>query len=87
MKLTVFLLLTCLMAISAESYSQSQRLNLKMGKARIVDIFSAIEEQSEYYFFYKNDEISGINRVDAAFENATIDKIMSSLLENSGLSY
>jgi len=87
MKLTIFFLLAGFLAISAESYSQSQHLNLKMKDAQIVDVLNAIEEQSEFYFFYKNDEITGLKTVDVQFEDATIDKILLQILNNTGLSY
>ncbi len=87
MKLTVLFLLTGLLAISAESYSQAQRLNLNMKDAQIVDVFSALEQQSGFYFFYKNDELNVNEKVDAQFQDATIDHILSRLLQGKGLSY
>jgi TonB-linked SusC/RagA family outer membrane protein len=87
MKLTVFFLLTGLLAISAESYSQAQRLNLNMKNAQIIDVFNAIEQQSEFYFFYKNDELNVKEKVDVQFQDATIDHIISRLLQGKGLTY
>jgi len=87
MKLTAFFLMIGIIAYSSESYSQSQRLNLDMKNAQIVDVLNAIEQQSEFYFFFKNDEISGIQKVDAQFQDETIDQILSQLLKNTGLSY
>lgn len=87
MKLTVFFVLTGLLAISAESYSQVQRLNLNMRDAQIVDVFNAIEQQSGFYFFYKNDELNVSEKVDAQFQDATIDHILSRLLQGKRLSY
>jgi len=87
MKLTAFFLLTGLLAISAESYSQTQRLNLNMKDAQIIDVFNAIEQQSGFYFFYKNDEINGTAKVNAQFQDATIDNILSRILNNTGLNY
>ena len=87
MKLTVLFLLTGLLAISAESYSQAQRLNLNMKDAQIIDVFSALEQQSGFYFFYKNDELNVNEKEDAQFQDATIDHILSRLLQGKGLSY
>lgn len=87
MKLTIFFLLPAFLAISAEGYSQSQRLSIKMKDARIVDILTSIEEQSEFYFFYKNDEVAGLTKANVQFEDATIDKVLSEVLENTGLGY
>ncbi len=87
MKLTVFFMLLGFMAVSAESYSQAQRLNLKMQDAPIVDVLYGIEQQSEFYFFFKNNEIEEIEKVDIDFQNATIDNILSQILDNTGLSY
>ncbi|MGV8134107.1 MAG: TonB-dependent receptor [Mangrovibacterium sp.] len=87
MKLTICLLLMGFLAISAESYSQVQRLNLKMKDANIVDVLSAIEQQSGFYFFYKNDEINNIKNIDAHFQDETIEKILSVILKDTGLKY
>lgn len=87
MKLIVFFLLSGLLAISAESYSQAQRINLNMKDAQIIDVFNAIEQQSEFYFFYKNDELNVNEKVDVQFQDATIDHIMSRLLQGKALSY
>ena len=87
MKLTVLFLLTGLLAICAESYSQAQRINLNMKDAQIVDVFNALEQQSGFYFFYKNDELNVKEKVDAQFQDATIDHILSRLLQGKGLSY
>ncbi|MCW0483936.1 TonB-dependent receptor [Gaoshiqia sediminis] len=87
MKLTIIFLMIGIVAFSSESYSQSQRLNLDMKNAQIVDVLNAIEQQSEFYFFFKNDEISGVQKVNAQFQNETIDKILSQILNNTGLSY
>lgn len=87
MKLTLFFMLTALIAISAESYSQTQRLNLNMKGAQLVDVLNEIEQQSSFYFFFKNEEISQIKKVDAQFHEATVDNILSNLLENTGLHF
>lgn len=87
MKLTVFFFLIGLISVCAKSYSQQTQLNLDMDNVPIMDLLNAIEQQSEYYFFFKNDEISKIERVDAHFQQATIDKILSQVLRNTGLNY
>ncbi len=87
MKLTILFFLLGLVSVCAESYSQQTRLNLDLNDVPIMDLLNAIEQQSEFYFFFKNDEISGINKVNAHFQKATIDNVLSQVLKDTGLSY
>ena len=52
MKLTVFLMAFALFSSATGVYSQNTRLTLKMENKRISEVFDAIEQQSEFYFFY-----------------------------------
>ena len=57
MKLTVILLFVSLMAMSASSYSQNTKLNLSAKNSSLIDIFRQIEDQSEFYFYFKKEDV------------------------------
>ncbi len=87
MKLTIFFFLIGLLTVSAESYSQQAKLNLNMRDAQIIDVLNAIERQSEFYFFFKNDEINEAEKINAQFHEASIDNILIQVLKNTDLKY
>ena len=61
MKLTLLLLMTFLLQISATAYSQATKFDMQMENTTIKEIFKAIEDQSEFRFFY-SDDLSFINK-------------------------
>lgn len=87
MKLTIFFVLMGLLSVSAATYSQSTKLNLKVDNASITDFFSKVEEVSDYYFFFKNDAVNIDKRVSLDIKNQTIDKILDMVLSNTELKY
>ena len=58
MKLTFFILTISFLSVNAASYSQSTKLNLKLTNQTLSDVFEEIERQSDFYFLFKNDEIT-----------------------------
>jgi hypothetical protein len=61
MKLTTFFFLISILSVAARGYSQYTRLDLSLQDASIQEFFQEIEEQSEFNFFYKDDQIN-VNR-------------------------
>lgn len=53
----------------------------------IIDVFTQIEEQSEFVFIYKNETINLDKKVDVKIEGATVDKILEYVLQNSGVKF
>ncbi len=86
MKLTTFLVLLFVIDASA-SFSQSTKISVKVENGTLSEIFSKIEEQSEYRFFYQNEQIrdSGRKTVDATDKNVL--DVMNELLMETGLSF
>ncbi len=87
MKLTIFFVLVCLMSVSAASYSQNTRLNLKVENASITDFFTKIEDVSKFYFFFKNDAIDLSKKVTLDVKDQTIDRILDMVLNGTDLKY
>ncbi|HKJ41561.1 MAG TPA: TonB-dependent receptor [Sunxiuqinia sp.] len=87
MKLTIFLMVVFALSASANSYSQTTKLNLKVKNGTLVDVLQQIEEQSEYYFYYNNDEINGLNNVTINTEGKSIQEVLGDLLSNTDLEY
>lgn len=87
MRLIVFLFFVSLIHVSASVYSQKTRLSIKVKDATLQQAFNAIQEQSEFDFFYKNEQIPADTRVTVDYENEKIEVILNNILDGTGLSY
>jgi iron complex outermembrane receptor protein len=87
MKLTSFLMLVFALSVSASGYSQSTKLNLNVKNGTLVDALKQIEDQSEFYFYYNNDEISSLQDVSISTENKQIQDVLDELLAETDLEY
>jgi len=50
MRLTFFLMIGWILTVSANSYSQDTRLDIKLKNGNIVDLIAQVEEKSEFVF-------------------------------------
>ncbi len=87
MKLTTILILTSLLTVHASVYSQTTKLNLKLESVTLESIFEKIEDMSEFYFFYKNDEVNLADGVNIDVESQTIEQILDVVLAGTDLNY
>ncbi|MDR3217696.1 MAG: TonB-dependent receptor [Dysgonamonadaceae bacterium] len=88
MKITVLLLFLGIGNVFSKSYSQSALLSLKMDKQPIEEVFDAIENMSEYVFFFSDEIKSDIKKkVSVSAKSTTLDKILDDLFEETELSY
>ncbi|OFX28789.1 MAG: SusC/RagA family TonB-linked outer membrane protein [Bacteroidetes bacterium GWF2_42_66] len=87
MKLTCFLILVFVLVTSAASFSQSGKLNLSLKNGTLVDALKQIEDQSEYYFYYNNDEIKSVTNVSIQIDNRSVEDVLNELLSGTGLEY
>jgi TonB-linked SusC/RagA family outer membrane protein len=87
MRLSSLLILLAVFSSTASVYSQSTKLTLKMENARIAEVFDAIEQQSEFYFFYNRDYFNDERVVSVDFSNKKIDEILQELFEKENVEY
>ena len=87
MKLTTFFFLISILSVAARGYSQHVRLNLSLQNASIQELFQEIEKQSEFNFFYKDDQIDVNKMVSIEADNSLIGEVLNEVFENSGVSY
>ncbi|MCX6236667.1 MAG: TonB-dependent receptor [Bacteroidia bacterium] len=87
MKLTVILLFGSLVAMSASTYSQNTRLNLSAHNSSLIDIFRQIEDQSEFYFYFKKEEVKSKESVSIEIKDALVTDILDQALAKTGLEY
>jgi TonB-dependent SusC/RagA subfamily outer membrane receptor len=88
MRLAVLFLLTGIGAGYAEAtYSQSTQLSLIINNKSIKDVFTEIENNSEYVFFYYDNALDVNRRVSINVKNQTVDKILDKLFEATDNTY
>ena len=88
MKLTSFLLLSFVISVSASvGYSQSTKLNFHVENVSFKDVLIQIENQSEFYFYYNNDDISKLKDVSIEVNGMKIEDVLNRLLTGTNLEY
>ncbi|WP_299577972.1 TonB-dependent receptor [uncultured Sunxiuqinia sp.] len=87
MKLAVILLLVSMLQVTASVYSQNSKLSVKVRNQSIVDVLKSIEEQSDFHFFYKNEQIDVDRKVSITVENKTVEEILETIFEDTGIEY
>jgi TonB-linked SusC/RagA family outer membrane protein len=87
MRLIVFLFFVSLMHVSASVYSQKTVLTLKVENATLQQVFKTIQQQSEFDFFYKDEQIPANARVSMEFEKEPVEVILGKILNETGLTY
>ena len=83
----IFLILGINASLANDTYSQSTTLSLKANNKTVQEIFSEIEKQSEYVFFYY-DGVLDINRkVKLDITDQTVEVILKQLFEGTDNTY
>ncbi len=88
MKLTLALTFLGILHICAsESYAQNARITLNMQNAKIEEVFAAIEKQSDFEFFYNNNQIDQNQHVSVNVEAVKISDVLNTILAGKDLDY
>ncbi len=87
MRLNLFLLLISVFPVAAGVNAQNAKLNLKMTKATIAEVFDAIEQKSDVYFFYNKEEVDDTQLVDVEFKNKTLEEVLDYFEKNLSVNY
>src|SRR5690606_27812933 len=65
----------------------AQGINLQMRKARLSEVFAAIEKQSDYTFFYNDQLLEPTRMIDLNVSNGSVDEALRAALSNYALTY
>jgi TonB-dependent starch-binding outer membrane protein SusC len=87
MKLT--LLITCLTAfqLSATVYSQNSKITLNSKQGNFGEIIAAIEEQSDYKIFFKNEQVDLNRNVTVSSLNESISELLKEALLGTNMGF
>jgi TonB-linked SusC/RagA family outer membrane protein len=87
MKLTTLFIFLLVFHVSASSYSQTAKFNLKLTEKTVKDVLIEIEAQSQFHFLY-NDEFTDLGRiVTVNTEDAKVEEILDQVFANSSITY
>ena len=74
-------------AIAVESYSQTATVSIKAEQIMLTELFSLIEKQSEFLFFYVDADVKDIRITDVNVKNKKIEDILLHVLKGTDLAY
>lgn len=81
MKFTVLLLLIPLLHASATGRAQ-EKFTLDLSRVEVSRVFSNIQKESDYRFFYLREDIKKLGKIDVHVTDATLPEIMNHVLGN-----
>ena len=88
MRLSVVLCMLSLFCASAKTgYSQVAEISLNLHNVTISEALEEIKHQSEYSFWYKNDEINLNEKISVKANKQSINQVLHGILGKQGLSY
>jgi len=87
MRLTLFCFLLAVFGVQASSYSQNTRFNFKYKNTSIKQILDDIKNQSDFEFFYSNDDFDTSTKVDLKISNATVEEVLQKIVDPNSLKY
>ena len=80
MKLCFILTFIGIMHLSAATYSQDTRLDLKVKNASLESVMNNIRAQSEYSFFFDDVAVKKISNITLNLQGATLEEVLTTCL-------
>ncbi len=87
MRITFLLFFVGLMHVHALSYAQETQLTIRENNIELGTLFSKIEAETDFFFFYNNDQIDKYREVNINVKDKTITEILDIVLKNTGITY
>ncbi len=84
--LLIFLVLG-VMQVSASEYSNSTKFTIKLENASILKVLAAIQSQSDFEFFYSDEQIDKNKKIDIDVVDATVEEVLELCFKGSKLTY
>ncbi|MCG8578536.1 MAG: carboxypeptidase-like regulatory domain-containing protein, partial [Bacteroidales bacterium] len=85
--LTIIMMVSTMLSVSASSYSQYERMNINLKNASLSTLIEEIRQQSDYSFFFNEDNVAQLENLNLRKSNATIEEILTEVLDNTGLTF
>ncbi len=85
MKLTFFMVMVNIMAVTAAGYSQTTTLSLDLKDATLKQVLTEIEAQTNLSFIYKSDLVNPDQKVDIQASDASIEQVLAYLFTDKNI--
>lgn len=70
-----------------DTYAKRTTLTINENKIALGDLFNKIEEQTDFYFFYSNEQIDKLMEVSVNVKDKSINEILNIVLVNTDIEY
>ncbi len=87
MKVLTFIMLVCIIHVSASSYSQNTKLSMTLQNVSIKEVLSKIEDQSDFRFLYSDSKINVEKKINVDFEKKQVEDILQEMLRGSDIQF
>ena len=87
MKLTITLSFVFSISLSALTYSQKTELSFSLKNARLEEVLETIRKQSDFSFWYKNNEINLDKLVTIEASKENVSTVLAQVLKDQGVSF
>ncbi len=87
MKLIALFLLAGFMEVSANVYSQNANIYLSMHDVKLDAVIKAIQQQTEFTFFYSPDDVADVIISKIEMEKASLEKALDQCLKGTNIDY
>jgi TonB-linked SusC/RagA family outer membrane protein len=87
MKLLTLLIFTGSMALSASTYSQRTKIDLKFENSSLTEILNSIEKNSEFIFIYNQNVVNSDLKRTISVKDENIEKVLGLLFEGADISF
>lgn len=87
MKIYALLSLIFIGSLTASTYGQDYRLSVKKQECSILDILKEIERNSEFTFFFNDNQVDARKKVSVNADNVPLEEVLNQLLRETSYSY
>ncbi len=87
MKITILLLTLTIGGISASTYAQSFKISMEKQNTRIIEILKEIENNSEFTFFFNDNQVNVNKRTTVKAHNLSLEEVLSQIFRGLGYKY
>lgn len=86
MKLATLIMTVCIIQISANTYSQEQKISMSLKNYPLEKVFQEIEKQTNFRFLYRLENVEN-EKADIYASDNTVDQVLKKLLDNRDITY
>lgn len=87
MKLTMLFLFCTLTHVSASVYAQQTKLNISLKDVSVKEVLKQIENQTDFFFLYKNENVDVNRIVSVDIKDKSIESLLDQIFKGTTVSY